>query len=821
MFLLAMSVLVLEVALTRIFSVLTFYHFTYLIIALALLGFGAAGTVLTVSARFAGRSVQPGVLADAAWLYSVVVMVGFLAITRTDFDAELIHAHRDFSQLVGLLMLLTFAAAPFFFGGLCIGYLVSKSGEQINRVYFFDLLGAGCGSLGALLAINHLGAVSTIFAVATLAAMVAMLIAIPQRRFRWRYPATLIAAATLTILTWSNDRLVPLQFPPSKGVDAYRTQHRWHVVARVDVDQPELGYPTFGGSLSRAWNESRPPLSHRMIYQDGLAPTGIVDLHDVEHGKLDILGHYMQGVAYVLRPRADVLVIGPGGGIDVAIALHHDCSHVTAVDINPRTIQFVKETYDDFAGGLYNRADVEVINAEGRHYLTRVDGTFDVIQLSGVDTFTALASGAYALSENYLYTLEAIDDFLDHLKPDGVVSFSRWLFTPPRETLRLAITARRALEARGVDDPSRHIMVIAAPAWEELAPWAETLIKPSPFTVGEVDRLREWCHRLRFDVIYDPLQPYEPGSSFDTMTGNAHYDPMVNAKIFSEALRTPSDQLDHYIGDYAYNIVPTTDDSPFFFNFYRMRSLLRPFEKSVGGYSVTRLPLGLMILLASMVQIIVLGGLLILWPMRRQASVIRSRGAISILVYFAAIGLAFIAIEIMFLQKLMVFLGGPVYSMAVTLFSLLVFCGLGSYLSKAIAADDPKRRGAVILLALVAAVLATIWLLNDVLPAMMHLSHEMRCAAAIIALLPVGLLMGMPFPTGIRLAEQLNPAFVPWAWCTNACATVLGSIAAILAAMFVGFSAVVILGAATYGIALLALQSTPRSFASAVSPAAR
>ena len=809
MFLLAMSVLVLEVALTRIFSVLTFYHFTYLIIALALLGFGAAGTVLTVNRRFAGSAVQPGVLADTAWLYSMVVMAGFLAIARTSFDAELIHSHRDFSQLVGLLMLLIFAAAPFFFGGLCIGYLVSKSGEQINRVYFFDLIGAGCGSLGALLAINHLGAVSTVFAVASLAAIVAALIAMASGRFRWRYLITLIVAGALTVLTNHNDRLIPLQFPPSKHVDAFRTQHRWHVVARVDVDQPELGYPTFGGSLSRVWDESRPPLSHRMIYQDGLAPTGIVDLHDAEPRDLDILGHYMQGVAHVLRPRADVLVIGPGGGIDVAIALHHGSSNITAVDINPRTIEFVQNTFDDFAGHVYNRPEVDVINAEGRHYLTRTGDTFDVIQLSGVDTFTALAAGAYALSENYLYTVEAIDDFLAHLNPDGVVSFSRWLFTPPRETLRLAITARRTLEARGVEDPSRHIMVIAAPAWGDLAPWAETLIKPAPFTLEEVTRLRQWCKQLRFDVIYDPLQPYETGGQFDSMKGNRHYDPVVNAQIFSEALRTPAHQLDAYIGAYAYNVVPTTDDSPFFFNFYRMRSLLRPFEKSVGGYSVTRLPLGLMILLASMAQIIVLGGLLILWPMRRQASAIRGRGAISVMMYFAAIGLAFIAIEIMFLQKLMVFLGGPVYSMSVTLFSLLVFCGIGAYMAKRFTGRDPRHGGAVILLALIAVVLATIWALNDVLPSLMHLSHEMRCVAAILALLPVGLLMGMPFPTGIRVAERLNPAFVPWAWCTNACATVLGSIAAILAAMFVGFTIVVILGAATYGVALLAIRLAP------------
>jgi len=806
---LAMSALMLEVALTRIFSLITYYHFTYLIIGLALLGFGAAGTVLTINRRFAGEKVDPGLLADCTWMFGLVVVISFLAITKTSFDGMAFHQNRDFSQFFGLLMLLVFATTPFFFAGLCIGYLVSKSGEQINRIYFCDLVGAGCGSLGALLAINRLGAVSLMFWIGAAACVLALLIGgRAGGRFRFRYPLTALFAATLGVVTLLDDNAVPVQFPPSKHIDAYRTEHRWHVVARVDVKPPDVGYPTFGGSLSRVWDRNHPPLHHRLIYQDGVAPTGIVDLQHTTPQEQAILGYYLQGVAYVLRPQSRILVIGPGGGIDVAIALHHGSQHVTAVDINPRTIDFVKHTYNDFAGNLYNRPDVTVIVAEGRHFLTATNQKFDVIQLSGVDTFTALASGAYALSENYLYTEEAIGDFLDHLSSDGVLSFSRWLFTPPRETLRLAVTARTTLASRGVTDPSKHIMVIAAPGWEGLPPWAETMIKTEPFTIEEVARLREWCTRMRFDVIYDPWLPYAAGGPFDAIEGTVHYGPAVDAKIFSEALRVP--KIDDYINDYYYNIRPTNDDSPFFFNFYRMRSLLRPFEPSIGGYSVTRLPTGLLILLTCSIQIIILGALLILWPMRTQAAGLRGRpGAIHVLIYFAAIGLAFIAVEIMLLQKLMVFLGGPVYSMSVTLFSLLVFCGIGSFLAKRFTHVNPRWSGVIILAVVASLILATTWFLNHRLDPLRSLDHTLRCLVAMAVLLPVGLFMGMPFPTGMRLAERLSPGLVPWAWCVNACATVLGSVASMLAGTFFGFTWVLLLSAAIYGVAMLAILLAP------------
>ncbi|MGE0482477.1 MAG: hypothetical protein AB7Q17_18630 [Phycisphaerae bacterium] len=821
-FVLALAALCLEITLTRVFSVMTVHHSVYLIIGLALLGFGAAGAVLTVNPRFHGPGVRGELLADCIWLFGVAIMASFLAITKTIFDAEAIYTHRDPSQLFGMLLLLVYTAVPFFFAGLCIGYLVSKSGDEINRIYFADLLGAGCGALGAVFGINYLGATSTVFWIALAVCVVAMLVGgRAGGRVRWRYPLTAVIAAALAVGTTLRDALVPVPVPASKIPDYHATDYRWNVINRVDIVGPEGGYPNFSGSLSRVYDNTQPELTHIKIHQDGQAFTGLVKLQDTAPKDLAILGHYLQGAGYALVPNAKVLVIGPGGGIDVAIALHHGAAHVTAVEINPATVEYVRDRYNDFAGGLYRRPDVEVVVAEGRHYLTATDRKFDVIQLSGVDTFTALASGATALTEAYLYTTEALGAFLDHLTDDGVVSFSRWLFTPDRETLRLVVTARAALEARGVADAHAHVAVIAAPAWHNRSPWAETLVKRTPFTRDELARLRAWADKLQFDVLYDPFVPYQPGGEYDQLAGTPQYGPAAAARELSRALRTPSDRLDQYVRDYFYNIRPAPDDAPFFFDYYGFKSLANPFAPSAGGFPVTRLPLALVVMPAAVIQIALLAALCILWPLRTRLSGLAGLpGKFRILLYFAAIGLAFIAVEVMLLQKLMVFLGGPVYSMAVTLFSILVFCGVGAYLSKLFTRGSAKIGGALALVLLAAAIYATTWFLNSQLPLLMHLSHPLRCVAAVAVLLPVGLLMGMPFPTGIRLAEQLNPNLTPWCWSVNAFATVLGSIGCIFVALLSDFTTVLYAGLGVYLIALLALLALPsgRAIAPANAP---
>ncbi len=786
LFLLSLSVLVMELCLTRIFSVLSWHHFAYLIISLALLGFGAAGSYLTVARRFADGAVSPARLSHFAWLFAVSTVLAVALASRIRFYPADIVLYRDYSNALSLLMLYVVVGIPFFFAGVCIGRLVAMAGDRVNQFYFADLLGAGVGALAGLVVINQMGAVTGIFLAATLAALAACVLGAGGVRWRrWAYGLTLLAALGLTVLG-TRTELLPLHYPPSK--DMFRQENqvvhsRWHVVGKIDVLKPREGYWSFGGALARRFTAVPPAVQG--IFQDGAAPTGIMLVKD-DPENVAILGEYLQGVAYTVQPARRALVIGVGGGIDALIAMHHGAERIVGVDLNPVTVHAVKHRYRDRCPALWKGDRFEMVVAEGRHYLTRSGETFDVIQLSGVDTFTALSSGAYALSENFLYTREAMRDYWNHLTKDGILSFSRWLFDPPRETLRLVTTQTAMLAEAGVTQPHRHFVVLAGPAYKGRSPWAETLLKRSPFTEQQVAGLARWAEDRGFEVLYDPY--HERAGPFNTF------------------LRADAGGRARQIAGYAFNIRPTTDDDPFFFQFYRWRSVFglasgkSGLAGSTGGYGITRVPLGFLILAFSLAQMLVLSLIFILGPLWMGGRLRSSgRGRFGVFLYFAALGLGFMFIEIALLQKFSVFVGGPVYSMAITLASILVFSGVGSYIAR-VFRRRPGRGLAVVIVALLVATVAEILLVNLAMPRLMGLSLPARWLVTAAGLLPIGILMGMPFPTGLRLLERTDESIRPWAWGVNAFATVIGSMLCVLVSIHAGFTTALIAAMGIYAL---------------------
>jgi len=782
LFLLAMGVLLLEVALTRVFSVMTWHHFAYLIISLALLGFGAASTFLTVSPRFAGAGIDEGVIGRHALAFCLTSVFGFAAATKVRFYWMDVFQYGDLSNVFSLLLLYVIVGVPFFYAGVCIGYLISRAGDAVNRLYFADLLGAGTGALLSIVCINQLGAEATIYAAGAAGAVVAVSYGrAGGRLFRFGSLAGLALCILMTVGA-ARGQIFPVYFPPDKMISSRAMEphyHRWHVVARVDVMNPSGRLSDFGGKLSPRCPDPLRQVPIRAVYQDGAAPTGIVNVPQGDVSKVPALGQYLQGAPYVAKPAAErALIIGVGGGVDVLIALHHGARHVVGVEMNPVIVEAVRHRYADFAGRIFDRPDVEIVTAEGRHYLTTTEGRFDVIQLSGVDTFTASAAGAYALSENYLYTVEAMRDYWDHLREDGVLSFSRCLFAPPRETLRLVAIQLDALDRIGIEDARRHLIVISGTSWG--TSWAETLLKKSEFTSTEVTAYRQWAARLGFDVRYDPYRSQD--------------------NAFDRLIRSPPSERAAMIERYPYRIRPISDDDPFFFQFAHWRSIFNP-PKQVGddwGF-----PVGLVVLLLTLVQILILAALLIIGPLLSRVEQLRRvRHKGRLLVYFGALGLGFITVEIALLQKYAVFVGGPVYAMAVTLFAVLVFSGIGSLLARRLAQAIPHAL-TVILLALVGAIVAEAMFVNHAVPRLMSLSHSLRCGVTVLAVAPLAVLMGMPFPTGLRVAQRLGFAIVPWAWGVNAVTTTLGSMLCVLVSMEWGFTASLFAAAAVYLLSVM------------------
>ena len=789
---LSMSVLLLEVCLTRVFSIVSWYHFGYLIIGVALLGFSAAGSYLTARQNDP-RTHAAGRIGRHAWLASMAVIAALVLISTLRLNPEAL-PFLGYRNLLSLLVLDLIVAVPFFLAGLCTGRLVAWSGSDVGQFYFTDLLGAGLGALASLIALKTVGAVAGAFIAAALAALAAWCLGAASSRWRVTYVATLVAALLLAVLTTLTGAL-PLHPPPSKemfGEESRIDFSGWSVTGRIDVGKPTTERQSFGGVLSSRF--TKPPPGSRLIFQDGAAPAGFLQVTGRPEDE-EILGAYLQGAAYVVRPANSALVIGIGGGVDALIAMHYGVQRVIGVDINPVTVRAISERFHDESPALWRepgRFRMEV--AEGRHFLTRTGERFDRIQLSGVDTFTALATGAYALSENFLYTTEAQSAYWAHLTDDGILSFSRWLFDPPRETLRLVNTQLAMLDRAKIPNPAQHFVIVAGGFGE--APWAETLLKKTPFSQTEVDRVATWADNLGFRLIYDPFHPRD--------------------NAFNAFISATAEQRAALIDAYMYAVAPTTDDRPYFFNFYRWDSLWRigggrmGAARGTGGYFPTTLPLGQMVLATSVVQILLLASVAILaplvWRRERLAGVNRRRGFT--FGFFGALGLGFMLVEMALLQKYSVFVGGPAYSLAVTLASLLIATGIGAWLSRSF--DGRTLRPILVALAgIIVVVVAETWFLNSAMPTLLGLPLGARWAVTAAMCLPVGLLLGMPFPMGLRVLEDRDPALRAWAWGVNGFAGVLGSMLCVVLSMAIGFTGALYAACAVYAIGALSLSLMP------------
>jgi len=668
--------------------------------------------------------------------------------------------------------------------------------------------------------------------------------------------------------------------------------------AEVEVGESSRTIPILGGDFG---TQDYQGVIARFVGQDGTAPTMLFE-NASDLARFPFLDDTQAASAYVALaargaapPR--VLVIGVGGGIDVMIALAHGASSVTAVEINRAMIEMVTERFDDYLGGLFRPGAhalsdrIELVHGEGRAFVRGSDARYDVIQLSGVDSFTALSTGAYTLSESYLYTTGAIRDLYEHLAEGGFIHFSRFIMTPPkkpRETLRLAHIANTALAELGVADPSTHLVVFQG------TNWASTLIKRGPFEPAEIDALRAFAQREGFfGLVFDPLAGSgeltpmparfarqargqfhflleRAGDGLGLSTPNTGVDALERAfillaeddvagsrRVIEELVASTPDpghaarrlagavrqQLDAarkreaqflvtrrsfqtllaadpstreaFAQDYEYDVSASTDDAPFFFNYYRYASLFggsRTKSDSLQDVYHPDAPVGHMILLGSLAQITLAAALLILLPVRRLGKRgVRTPGRFRVLGYFAALGCGFMFVEIVLMQKLVLFLGHPIHAVSVVLSSLLAFAGLGSLCAERLALTTPRRiRG--LGLAVIGLLLWVTFAISEILPLLLAWPFPGRVAITIALLAPLAFALGMPFPSGVSVVSVRTPELVPWGWAVNAFLSVFSSIFCILLAMEIGFSAVLIGAALVYAagfVALASLAGTP------------
>jgi spermidine synthase len=790
-FLLCGATLALEIALTRVLAFMMWHHFTYVVIGVALLGFGAAGSYLTKTQHSTQdpRFDPESTIAGYAMAAGIAAPLAYLMLTRVHFAPLRIADEPE--QVVSLLLIYGIIAAPFFFSGLAICGAITFYRGHIGAVYFADLLGAGAGAIAVTLTIEPLTGPGLIIVLSALQIGAAVCFWLSSLLTRKRLSSGLGALLALVVGTSMLVVLLPparrgrLDPPldPSKDMAMVAAQRalevtRWSATARIDVGRELVIQPMMGG----VFRHSAPMVPVRPLFQDAAAPT--LFLRDVgEPSNAEFLRQSTTGVGFpALRSRGiehpEVLVIGVGGGVDLLIGLAHGARHVTGAEINRVTLDLLRDQFSDYTGKLAQRRDVELVHAEGRHFVRSAGRKFDLIQLSGVDTYTALSSGAYALSESYLYTREALLDFLQALTPAGVVSYSRFLFPDkPRETLRLAATAVAALEQLGLPDAHNHLFVMYG---EGAHPWAALLASRTPFAPAALDAMRAFVAENGFKVVFDPAQPRDTA--------------------WDACLRVPPAARVDFFARYPYDVAPASDDRPFFFNFFKWAGLLRPHE--FGGHVyVNAYPVGHLMLLVALLQTLVLGAVFILRPLRTLPRSASRQGTLGVLLFFSALGFGFIVLEIALIQTLVLFLGHPMHATTVVLPTMLVAAGIGALTVRAQA--DPRRRLRWLAVVAPGLIVAT-WLATRELDRALALGYGARVALTVALLAPVSIALGMCLPCGIRVLDKTRPELVPWAWAVNGFTSVLGSTSAVVLAMEVGFSAVMLATAGVYAVGLLA-----------------
>ena len=761
------SALLLELALTRLFSVVLFYHFAFLAISVALLGLGAGGVFAYLLRRRVAAEPTRSLAVRLCSAGSLVVVAALYVALHAAVSLDV-----TFKNFGGLTRLYLAAALPFLLVGFLFSIVFAREPHRIPRLYAADLGGGALACIAFVPLLNWLGGPNTILLAAVTLAVAAMVWA--SRRAERVIALTIAIIVTAVIAVNHSGRLIDIIY--AKGI--FRDRHwvefaRWNALSRVEVDKQE---------------------SAKAIVIDADASTYIMNC-DLSrwHGSEweQKLMSAPAALANVLRPHGDFAIIGPGGGVDVLRAVANGSPNVVGIEINPIIANTImRGRYADYSRHLYDRPEVHLHVTDGRSFLRSSSERFDVVQMTLVDTWASTAAGAFALSENSLYTVEAFREYFDHLKPDGMIAITRWEFRQPREALRVVSVAMEALHRLGVRDVSHHFIIASYGALDEDGIPVAVLAKKSVFTHEEEAAVRD--HLETYDEISSLYTPSAPEQNpFSALI--ASNDPYAFAR------------------EYAYNVAPVTDNAPFFFFTLKAGQILG--AKHGIDWKVNLGVLVLLLVLAISAVAVIL--FLILPMIFSGTNVRRSRWP---LLYFIAVGLGYILVEIAFIQRFVLFLGHPTYALTVVIFLLLLASGAGSLFSRLWLAQT--ERAWLPLILIVATVLIYVFFLPSRLAALVGLPFGARLLITGIILIPLGFVMGMPFPTGLRAladptlgeqgegwgtpdSEKVTDSAVEWAWAMNAAASVLGSVLAMVIAIQFGLTVTLGCGAMAYALALL------------------
>lgn len=773
-FLVSLAGLLLEVGYTRVVSFKLWYYYTYLVIGLALLGIGSGGIFVVLSKRLR-RTPTERVIAICSIFGAFSIVSGYLIVSRIPVNTVAIweYGTRTSAKNLATVALISFTIfASFVPLGIIVSTILGRAPDRVGRLYFADLIGAGTGCLAAIPLMNRLGPPEVIMASALIFVVVGLL-ALPRRVSALSGAGALIGMALMVVLVGIAD-LPDVRTEATKIDPDVAVFSEWGSVFRVDVifaggDGALLAHDGTFGSAMRPYNGDPSSLKS----------------YDTDPRVLPfkVLG----------RPPSREVIIGSAAGNEILASLRFGSKEIDAVELNPVTLSLLKDHYKEYTGDLGQQPGVHLHQADGRTYLARSDDQYDLIWYVAPDSYAvsnAASSNALVLSESYLYTKEAIAESLKRLSDDGimVVQFGELDFQrKPHRTARYVMTARAAFEELGIEDPSQHILVSAF-ITNESGDLSTIMLKRKPFTAAEVAR-----YAAAVPTVSKATNVWQPGTQ-------------PSDHIVSQlAAATNRDDAQEITSTYSRDIDAVTDDSPFFWHFVSFDEIARNITKPLDANNPED-SIGERVLLLLLAISILFAFLFLLAPfffVRKEWRSLPRKGVSA--VYFAALGLGFMFFAITMIQRLVLFLGYPTYSLTVTLASILVFTGLGALSSERFA----NRRGVMFVLLAALSVLTIFYQtgLDNLTNSLLTESLAIRVLVAIVILAPLGFCLGMFMPLGLSAVSKLGgPAdeYIAWSWAVNGFFSVIGSVLTTILSMSFGFTAVQYLAVAVYAVAVLA-----------------
>lgn len=801
--LISATALAYEILLMRLFSVIQWHHFAYMIISLALLGYGISGTLVSIFQNSLKRhfNISYSLL---LLLFSLSSFSCFFLAQSFPFNPEAILW--DASQVLYLFSIFLLLSLPFLLAASAICLVFIQFPQSIAKIYSIDLLGAGAGSLAIIGVLFLVHPLNTLFFISLFALLSALIATretdlnfikfnnVASKLFSTIFLSTVLILS-VSVSFWS------LQISPYKDLSKTLNITNTQIIQQRSsplglltvVESKTIPFRHAPGLSLYNTNE---PLKQLALYTDAANMTAITQYPD-ELNQLAYLDQVSSALPYHLSDINDLLIVGAGGGSDILQALYHQASSIDAVELNHQIIDLMMGPYAQYSGQLYSRDNVHIYSEDIRGFLNRKKAHYDLIQISLMDSFNASASGLYALNESYLYTIEAIDSYLQHLNPQGYLAISRWVKTPPRDAIKMFATAIEVLKQNGIQNIDQHMMLIRS--WQT----STLLIKPSPFSPEEVNSLKQFTQSRGFDVVWYPGIKTSEVNQF-----NRFREPWLHQAIVK---LLDTDHNNEFFQDYKYTITPASDDKPFFHHFFKWSSLKEWLSlRNQGGLMLVEM--GYMVLLSTLLMAIISSIILIILPLfaiHNQATHKKSLnlsfiGHIKLFIYFFSIGLAFLFIEIAMMQKMILFLHHPIYAIPVVLTAFLVFAGLGSAWTQTLLARLSARQllfRAVISLIIIAIGYSVF--ISAIFEAFSSYNIVIKIIISLILIAPLALAMGIPMPLALNELSKNNSHYIPWAWGINGCASVISAVLASLLAIHFGFNQVIVAGLLLYGICYL------------------